>query len=165
MGFGIWVEPEMVNPDSELYRAIPTWVYHFANRSRTQRRNQLVLNLARDDVAEWVYQTIDRLLTEHDIDFLKWDMNRHLSEPGWPEQAGSNPERVWIAHTTNLYAILDRLTMPTPPSRSSPARAAVGRVTLASFHGAPRCGPRITRMPGTASPSKRASRSLMPPWR
>ena len=55
MRFGLWVEPEMVNPDSDLYRAHPDWVYHFAGRTRTQQRNQLVLNLARPDVADWVF--------------------------------------------------------------------------------------------------------------
>ena len=55
MRFGLWVEPEMVNPDSDLYRAHPDWVYHFAGRTRSQQRNQLVLNLARPDVAEWVF--------------------------------------------------------------------------------------------------------------
>ena len=93
MGFGLWVEPEMVNPDSDLYRAHPEWAYHFANRSRTESRNQLVLNLAREDVADWVFATVDRLLSEQDISFIKWDMNRPFSEPGWPEKVGSNPER------------------------------------------------------------------------
>ena len=59
MGFGLWIEPEMVNPDSDLYRAHPDWVYHFAHRSRSEARHQLVLNLGRPDVAEWLYRTLD----------------------------------------------------------------------------------------------------------
>ena len=64
MRFGLWVEPEMVNPDSDLYRAHPDWVYHFRQRSRTEGRNQLVLNLAREDVRAWVCATLDTLLEE-----------------------------------------------------------------------------------------------------
>ena len=59
MRFGLWVEPEMTNPDSDLYRAHPDWVYHFANRPPVFQRNQLVLNLARPDVASWVFSTMD----------------------------------------------------------------------------------------------------------
>ena len=114
MGLGIWVEPEMVNPDSNLYRSHPDWVFHFANRARSEWRNQLVLNLGRDDVAAWVYSTMDRLLKDQDISFVKWDMNRHFSEPGWPAMVGKNPERAWVAHVQNLYAILDRLRAAHP---------------------------------------------------
>jgi alpha-galactosidase len=109
MRFGLWVEPEMVNEDSELYREHPDWVFHFPNRQRSEKRHQLVLNLGRPDVADWVHASIDRLVSEHSISFLKWDMNRHFSEPGWPDEAGRNPERAWVDHTRRLYGILDRL--------------------------------------------------------
>jgi alpha-galactosidase len=114
MRFGLWVEPEMVNPDSDLYRAHPDWVYHFANRARSEHRNQLVLNLARPDVAEWVFRTLDGLLGRNHIEFVKWDMNRSFSEPGWPAEAGRNPERIWVEHVRNLYAILDELRAAHP---------------------------------------------------
>ncbi len=130
MGFGLWVEPEMVNPDSDLYRAHPDWTLHFANRSRTERRNQLVLNLARDDVAGWVFATLDRLLTEHEIDFVKWDMNRHLSEPGWPAETGHNPERVWLDYTRNLYAVLDGLRAAHPDVDIESCSGGGGRIDL-----------------------------------
>lgn len=86
MRFGLWVEPEMVNPDSDLYRAHPEWVLHFPRRTRTELRNQLVLNFARDDVAEWAYTWLTRLVADNAIDFLKWDMNRAFSEAGWPDR-------------------------------------------------------------------------------
>lgn len=130
MGFGIWIEPEMVNPNSELYRAHPDWVFHFANRARTEKRNQLVLNLARDDVAEWVFQTVDELLSSHDIDFVKWDMNRHFSEPGWPERSGANPERAWSAYVENLYRIFDRLHEAHPSVDFESCSGGGGRVDL-----------------------------------
>ena len=131
MGFGLWIEPEMVNPDSDLYRAHPDWVLHFDRRSRSERRNQLVLNLARDDVAEWVHAVVDRLLSEHRIDFIKWDMNRHFSEPGWPDQAGRNPERVWTGYVRNLYAILDRLRDAHPDVAFEACEGGGGRIDLA----------------------------------
>jgi alpha-galactosidase len=130
MRFGLWVEPEMVNPDSDLYRAHPDWVYHFRNRSRTEARNQLVLNLAREDVREWMLATLDRLLTEHNIEFVKWDMNRHFSEPGWPDEAGRNPERIWLDHVRNLYWVIDELRRRHPNVAFESCSGGGGRVDL-----------------------------------
>jgi alpha-galactosidase len=130
MGFGLWIEPEMVNPDSDLYRAHPDWVYHFPNRARTQWRNQLVLNLARQDVADWVYQTLDRLLSEHNITFVKWDMNRHFAQPGWPGEAGGNPRRIWTGHVHSLYRILDGLRASHPSVAFESCSGGGGRVDL-----------------------------------
>jgi len=130
MRFGLWVEPEMVNPDSDLCRAHPDWVYHFDGRTRSQHRNQLVLNLARPDVAEWVLATLDRLLSENHIEFVKWDMNRPFSEPGWPSQAGLNPERVWIDHVYNLYAVIDALRAAHPGVEFESCAGGGGRVDL-----------------------------------
>ena len=130
MRFGLWVEPEMVNPDSDLYRAHPDWVYHFAGRTRSQHRNQLVLNLARPDVAEWAFATLDRLLSENHIEFIKWDMNRPFSEPGWPAQAGHDPERVWTGHVNSLYAIIDGLRAAHPGVEFESCAGGGGRVDL-----------------------------------
>lgn len=130
MKFGLWVEPEMVNPDSDLYRAHPDWVYHFPDRTRTERRNQLVLNLARDDVAGWLYQTLHGLLSTYDIDFLKWDFNRPISEPGWPAAVGGNPERVWTQHVRNLYSIIDRLREAHPAVELEGCASGGGRIDL-----------------------------------
>ena len=130
MSFGLWVEPEMVNPDSDLYRAHPDWVYHFAHRTRSQHRNQLVLNVARPDVADWVFAQVDRLLSENNIEFIKWDMNRPFSEPGWPAEAGHNPERIWVDHVRNLYAILDALRAAHPGVEFESCSGGGGRADL-----------------------------------
>jgi alpha-galactosidase len=130
MRFGLWVEPEMVNPDSDLYRAHQDWVYHFTHRTRSLHRNQLVLNLARPDVAEWTFGTLDRLLSENRIEFVKWDMNRPFSEPGWPAEAGRNPERVWLDHVRHLYAILDGLRAAHPGVEFESCSAGGGRADL-----------------------------------
>jgi alpha-galactosidase len=130
MRFGLWVEPEMVNPDSKLYRAHPDWVYHFRQRSRTEGRNQLVLNLAREDVRDWVCETLDTLLSDHNIEFIKWDMNRYVSEPGWPDEAEQNPERVWLDHVRSLYWIIDELRRRHPQVAFESCAGGGGRVDL-----------------------------------
>ncbi|HEY2950926.1 MAG TPA: alpha-galactosidase [Micromonosporaceae bacterium] len=125
MRFGLWVEPEMVNPDSDLYRRRPDWVLHMANRTRTEQRSQLVLNMARADVAAWAYEWLDRLLRENAIDFLKWDMNRAFTEAGWP--AGDDPGRLWVDYTRNVYDILDRLRAAHPVVRIESCASGGGR--------------------------------------
>ena len=130
MRFGLWIEPEMVNPDSDLYRAHPDWVYHFHHRARTQGRNQLMLNLARDDVRDWMFLMLDTLLSEHHIEFIKWDINRAISEPGWPEEVGRNSERVWIDHVRHLYSVIDELRRRHPQVVFESCAGGGGRVDL-----------------------------------
>jgi alpha-galactosidase len=130
MRFGLWVEPEMVNPDSDLYRAHPDWVYHFRHRSRTEGRNQLVLNLARDDVRDWMFATLNGLLSEYNIEFIKWDMNRSISEPGWPDEFGQNPERVSLDHVCNLYWVIDELRRQHPNVEFESCAGGGGRIDL-----------------------------------
>jgi alpha-galactosidase len=129
MDFGLWVEPEMVNPDSDLYRRHPDWAMNFAGRQRTEARNQLILNLARDDVAEYIFNVLDKLLTENEIVFLKWDMNRNFSEPGWPEAATAD-QKIWVAYTKNLYAIMDHLRAKHPKVEIESCSGGGGRVDL-----------------------------------
>jgi alpha-galactosidase len=88
MDFGLWIEPEMVSPNSDLYRTHPDWVLHFPTRARTTSRNQLILNMAQPDVQKYLIAQIDRLLSAHNIVFVKWDMNRAVSEPGWSSAPG-----------------------------------------------------------------------------
>lgn len=114
MDFGLWVEPEMVNPDSDLYRAHPDWAMNFPGRPRTEGRNQLVLNLARDDVKEYIFSWLDRLVSDNDIALLKWDYNRNWSEPGWPEAPLADQKKIWVRYVQNLYEILDRLRSKYP---------------------------------------------------
>ncbi len=108
MRFGLWIEPEMVNPDSDLYRAHPDWVLHFPTRERTLSRDQLILNLARTDVQDYLIHHIDQLLSKHDISFIKWDMNRNVSEPGWPT-ARREAREVWVRYVQGLYSVWGKL--------------------------------------------------------
>ncbi|WP_327659957.1 MULTISPECIES: alpha-galactosidase [unclassified Streptomyces] len=128
MRFGLWVEPEMANPDSDLYRAHPDWVLHMPHRRRTELRNQLVLNFARTDVTEWAFKWLDRLVATHGIDFLKWDMNRAFTEAGWPGHPDA--ERLWTDHTRGVYSVLDRLRRAHPGLRIEGCAGGGGRADL-----------------------------------
>ena len=109
MDFGLWVEPEMVNPNSDLYRAHPDWIYYFKHRAPTTTRNQLVLNLSRTDVQRYIIEALDKLLTENNISYIKWDMNRPISEPGAKNLQLSDQRSSWYRHTTAVYKIVDKL--------------------------------------------------------
>jgi alpha-galactosidase len=104
MDFGIWIEPEMVNPNSDLYRAHPDWVIHFPTRARTEGRNQLILNFGRTDVQDNIIEQIDTLLSDHNIAFIKWDMNRNVSEPGWPD-LGDQQRKLWVRYVQGVYRV------------------------------------------------------------
>ena len=125
MQFGLWVEPEMVNPDSDLYRRHPDWVLHFPGRPRTESRHQLILDFGRPEVVEHIYDVLNRLLTDHPIDFIKWDMNRYASEPG--SVAGKS---IWQAHTAAVYGIIDRLRREHPALQIESCSGGGGRVDL-----------------------------------
>jgi alpha-galactosidase len=130
MEFGLWIEPEMVNPDSHLYREHPDWVINFPGRLRTEGRNQLMLNLARDDVAEYLFKVFDSLLTENDITTVKWDMNRHVSEPGWPQVPVAEQKQIWVKYVDNLYELIDRLRAKHPQVEFETSEGGGGRVDL-----------------------------------
>jgi alpha-galactosidase len=130
MKFGLWVEPEMVNPDSDLYRAHPDWAMHFPDRPRSEARNQLILNMARQDVKEHIFGVLDKLLTENKIAFLKWDMNRNFGEPGWPAVAPDEQKKLWVQYVRNLYEIIDRLRANHPGVEIESCSGGGGRVEL-----------------------------------
>ncbi len=109
MEFGLWLEPEMVNPDSDLYRAHPDWVLRAKPGPQILARNQLVLNLAREDVQAYLFERINALLTAHNITYLKWDMNRELHQP-----ADHTGRAVAHRQTTCLYQLLARLRQAHP---------------------------------------------------
>ena len=112
MGFGLWVEPEMVNTDSELYRAHPDWIIHFPTRSRTEMRNQHILNLGRADVQEYLIDLLDKLLGEHNIVFIKWDMNRNVSRAGLARGAGRPARAVGALRPRRLPRVEDAGAAP-----------------------------------------------------
>ena len=134
MDFGLWVEPEMVNPDSDLYRKHPDWALNFPGRPRSEERNQLVLNLARQDVRDYVYGFLDKLLTENQIAFLKWDYNRNWSEPGWDQLPADEQKKVYVQFIRNLYSILAELRAKHPGVEIESCSGGGGRVDLGILH-------------------------------
>lgn len=107
MDFGIWVEPEMVNRDSDLYRTHPDWAYHFDTRYSCELRNQLVLNMTRKEVQEYIFNCLNHLLSNHNIKYIKWDMNRPFSEVG--AENLDCQQMLWYLHTKAVYDIVDKL--------------------------------------------------------
>ncbi len=128
MDFGIWVEPEMVNPNSDLYRKHPDWAMHFPGRPRTEARNQLLLNLARPDVRAYVFNFLDELVSKNQIDFLKWDYNRNWSEPGWETVPLPEQQTIYIRYVENLYSILAELRRKHPKLEIESCSGGGGRV-------------------------------------
>ncbi|RQX06889.1 alpha-galactosidase [Micromonospora arida] len=112
LNFGLWVEPECVNPKSSLYAEHPDWVYSVDGRPLTPVRNQYLLDLGRPEVAEFVHSTVDGLLRRYDIDYLKWDFNRPRTEPG--RSGGVGPLDLDGAHVANLHRIYERLRRDHP---------------------------------------------------
>ena len=125
MDFGIWVEPEMVNPDSDLHRAHPEWTLATDGYEPVLSRNQLVLDLAREDAFQHVLGQLDALLRDHDIAFLKWDMNRdHVAGSGADGAAGTH------AQTLAVYRLLDELRRRHPFVEIESCSSGGGRIDL-----------------------------------
>lgn len=108
MKFGIWVEPEMVNPLSKLYIDNPDWIYHFKTRERTTSRGQYVLNITKKEVKEFIYNMLDNLLSNYDIDYIKWDVNRPICEGG-ATNLGENERKMAFDHIQAVYDIVKEL--------------------------------------------------------
>lgn len=125
MEFGIWVEPEMVNPDSDLHRAHPDWALATEGYEPVLGRNQLVLDLARPEAFAHVLGHLDRLLADHDIAYVKWDMNRpHVQGSGADGRAGTR------AQVLATYRLLDELRARHPGVEFETCAAGGGRIDL-----------------------------------
>lgn len=130
MDFGLWVEPEMVNENSDLYRKHPDWIIHFAGRPRTQARTQFVLNMAIPEVRQYVLGFLDKLLSENDIAFFKWDANRNFAEPGWPQLAPDQQKKLYVDYVEGYYGVLRELRARHPKVEIESCSGGGGRVDL-----------------------------------
>ena len=112
--FGLWFEPEMVCPVSELYEKHPDWCIHIPGRTRSEARMQLILDLSRDDVCDYIIETLSKVLSSASISYVKWDMNRNMTEIGSaklpPERQRELPHRYMLG----LYRIMEELTTAFP---------------------------------------------------
>jgi alpha-galactosidase len=116
MEFGIWCEPEMVNPDSDLFRKHPDWVLHHGVNPPITGRNQLVLDLSRSEVREFLFTSVSQLLDAHDISYVKWDHNRDLVASPAHEQ------------TRGTYELLGRLKQTHPQVQFESCASGGGRI-------------------------------------
>lgn len=113
--FGLWVEPEMVNPVSELHEAHPDWVIGEPGREPREERNQLVLDVLRPDVRAFVTSAVDRILTEHHaITYLKWDANRDLTEPGSSALASDRQSHLPVDRVRATWEVMDQVRLHHP---------------------------------------------------
>jgi len=123
MEFGLWVEPEMVNPDSDLHRAHPDWALQLHGRPMLTARNQLVLDIARPEAADYLFGKIDALLRAHPIRYLKWDHNRDLTCAGLADGSAGYRAQVHAA-----YALLARLRAAHPAVEIESCSGGGGRI-------------------------------------
>ena len=114
MSFGIWIEPEMVNEDSQLYREHPDWAFRIPNRTPARGRNQLVLDFSRSDVRAHVYRQIKAVLSSADITYVKWDMNRSLSDVWSAALPARRQGEVFHRYILGVYEMLDQLRRDFP---------------------------------------------------
>ncbi|GBG08923.1 alpha-galactosidase [Paenibacillus agaridevorans] len=114
MQFGLWFEPEMVSPDSELYRCHPEWCIHVPDRRRTLARHQLVLDFTREDVRKYIVNVMSDILSSCPIAYVKWDMNRNMTEVGSAALSSERQRETAHRYMLGLYEVMERLTTAFP---------------------------------------------------
>nr|WP_255577685.1 alpha-galactosidase [Elizabethkingia sp. JS20170427COW] len=132
--FGIWVEPEMVNPKSELYEKHPNWVLKLPNREENLRRTQLVLDLSNPDVQEHVFKVIDNIMRENpEVGYIKWDCNRYMTNAYSP-YLKDKQNNLYIDYTLGLYKVLDRIRAKYPDVELMWCSGGGGRAEYGGLH-------------------------------
>ncbi|MGP3778046.1 alpha-galactosidase [Halanaerobium saccharolyticum] len=114
LAFGIWVEPEMVSPDSDLYREHSDWVIEVPDRPNSEGRNQLILDFSRREVQDYIIDVLSELFAGANISYVKWDMNRNMTEIGSNKLAAARQEETAHRYILGLYRVLEKLTSKFP---------------------------------------------------
>ncbi len=112
--FGLWIEPEMVNADSDLFRAHPDWAIGVPGRARTESRQQLVLDFSRPEVVDHIADALSAVLSSAPIDYVKWDMNRNITEPWTPSLPADRQGELFHRYILGVYELYRRLTARFP---------------------------------------------------
>lgn len=112
--FGLWFEPEMISKDSDLYREHPDWCIHVPERFRSEARNQLILDLSRKDIQDYIVTSVSDILETANISYVKWDMNRNMTEVGSCFLNQNQQGEVTHRYILGLYDILERITSRFP---------------------------------------------------
>lgn len=133
MRFGIWIEPEMVNPDSNLFRAHPQWVLRYKNREILTGRNQYLLDMANPEVQDYLFQCFDSLLRENNINYIKWDMNRFVAEMGSETRDPQRFKELWHQYTEGFYGLIKALRKNHPTVEFEACASGGGRVDFGAL--------------------------------
>lgn len=138
VGFGIWLEPEMVNPQSELYRKHPDWIITQPKREPILGRHQEILDLTRPEVQAYEWEIIDKTLRPNpDITYVKWDCNRYVTQPGSGYLQPAEQSHLWIDYNWALYRLMNRFSKEFPNVMAMLCAGGSGRVdygALPYFH-------------------------------
>ena len=114
MKFGIWFEPEMISPDSELYKAHPDWAIQVQGRELSMSREQYVLDYSNKEVRDHIYGMMKKILDSANIEYIKWDMNRQLTEVGSTTLPKNRQRELWHRYVLGVYDVMNRLTTDYP---------------------------------------------------
>ncbi len=132
--FGLWFEPEMISPKSDLYEKHPDWAIHIPGRVPVEQRQQLTLDMSREDVQDYVYECVASHLRADGIDYVKWDMNRNFSNIGSallpPDQQKELPHRYMLG----LYRVLEKLVNEFPDVLFESCSSGGGRFDMGMLH-------------------------------
>ncbi len=132
--FGLWFEPEMVSPKSDLYEKHPDWAIHIAGRMPIQQRQQLTLDMSREDVQDYVYECVASHLREDGIDYVKWDMNRHFSNIGSALLPAEQQKELPHRYMLGLYRVLEKLIHEFPDVLFESCSSGGGRFDMGMLH-------------------------------
>ncbi len=133
--FGLWIEPEMVNKNSELYEKNPNWIINTPNRKASHGRNQYVLDFANDDVVKYIYEKISKILSSCNIEYVKWDMNRHITE-GYSSSL-INQGLFYHKYILGVYKLMKKLTEEFPNTMFENCSSGGGRFDLGMLYYSP----------------------------
>ena len=114
MKFGLWIEPEMVNPDSDLFRAHPDWAFHVPERVRSLSRHQYVLDYSRPEVVDAIYEMLKKVIQNARISYIKWDMNRSITECYSEAFSAEQQGEIFHRHILGVYSLYERLIQDFP---------------------------------------------------
>ncbi len=139
MQFGLWFEPEMVNKDSDLYRAHPDWILQTPERTASHGRNQYVLDFSRPEVVDCIYAQMEKVLSEAEISYVKWDMNRSMTEVYSPALPPERQGEVYHRYILGVYALYERLLRRFPHILFESCSSGGGRFDAGMLYYAPQC--------------------------
>jgi alpha-galactosidase len=132
--FGLWFEPEMVSPDSDLYRKHPDWCIHVEGRRRTEARTQLMLDLSRPEVCDYLFKSLSEIFSTVPISYVKWDMNRNMTEIGSATNSANRQKETAHRYMLGLYGLLEKLHQQFPQILFESCASGGGRFDPGMLH-------------------------------